>query len=130
MTIVYIIIAIVVFFLSMQFFMIIKMRLRKGKPAPELSGKAGRMVQQGERVLFYFYSPSCRACRAMTPIVEKMAKKNKNVVKVDVSRDVATARKFGVMGTPSTVLVESGTIKEFLVGAQPEARLMSLLQKA
>jgi len=127
MVFIYIILGIIAFFFLMQFYMIIRMRMRKGKPAPELAGKAGKMVQRGDKTLFYFYSPSCRACKVMTPIVEQLSRHHKNIIKVDVSRDMETARKFGVMGTPSTVLIEAGKISEFLVGAQSEAKLLSLL---
>jgi thioredoxin 1 len=40
---------------------------------------------------------------------------------------MATARKFGVMGTPSTVLVREGKIAEFLVGPQSRERIGELL---
>jgi len=122
-----IIIAIAALFIGMQIFMVLKMKLKKGKSAPQLEGKAGRLVNSGERVLFYFYSPGCRACIPMTPVIKNLAKKNKNVFPVDVSRDMATAQKFGVMGTPSTVVIESGTIKEFLVGFQNEDKVRAFL---
>ncbi len=127
MIILYIIAGIVVLFFSLQFFMVIKMRFKKGKDAPSLSGSAGKLIQSGNKALFYFFSPSCRACYAMTPMMEQLSRKNKNVFKIDISKDMDTARKFGVMGTPSTVVVETGKIKEFLVGAQSESRIKALL---
>jgi thioredoxin 1 len=63
----------------------------------------------------------------MTPVIKNLAKKNKNIFPVDVSRDMTTAQKFGVMGTPSTVMIESGVIKEFLVGFQNEDKIRTLL---
>ena len=127
MIILYIIGGVVILFLLLQFSMVFRMRLQKGKPAPSLSGRAGRAVQSGQKSLFYFYSPTCRACRQMTPVIDELAKKDKRIFKIDVSKDLATAKKFGVMGTPSTVLVEAGKIAEFLVGAQPRERLLALL---
>lgn len=126
-TVLLIIIAIVVLFIGMQLFMVFKMKLKKGKSAPNLEGKAGRLVNNGDKVLFYFYSPGCRACIPMTPVIKNLAKKNKSVFPVDVSRDMTTAQKFGVMGTPSTVVIESGVIKEFLVGFQSEDKVRTLL---
>lgn len=124
----YIVIGLVALFVLAQVSMMMKMRAKKGKPAPQVNGKAGRAVQQGEKSLFYFFSPSCRACRYMTPYMQEMAKKNKNVFNVDISKDMQTAQKFGVMGTPSVVLVQGGTIQEFLVGAQSESRITTLLE--
>ena len=126
-TVISIVIGVIVLFIGMQLFMVLKMKLKKGKNAPQLDGKAGRMVANGDKVLFYFYSPSCRACKPMTPYIKNMAKKNKKIFPIDISRDMATAQKFGVMGTPSTVVVEKGKIKEFLVGFQPQERVQALL---
>ncbi len=126
-TVLSIVVGIVALFIGMQLFMVLKMKFKKGKKAPELEGKAGRLINSGEKVLFYFYSPGCRACKPMTPFVKNMAKRNKKVFPVDISQDMATARKFGVMGTPSTVVVKAGTIVEFLVGFQPEERVRGLL---
>jgi thioredoxin 1 len=92
-----------------------------------VSGPVGKAIQRGDRVLLYFFSPGCGACRPMTPMIEKISKSRKNVFPIDISRDMTIARKFGVMGTPSTVLVETGKISEFLVGPQPEEKLRSLI---
>jgi len=126
-TVLSIVIVIVALFVGLQLFMRLKMMLKKGKDAPKVDGKAGLLVNAGEKVLFYFYSPGCRACIPMTPVIKNIAKKNKNVFPVDVSKDMSMAQKFGVMGTPSTVLIEAGKIKEFLVGYQPEDKVRGLL---
>ena len=126
-TVLSIVVVLVALFVGMQFFMVFKMKFKKGKAAPQLDGKAGKMTINGEKVLFYFYSPGCRACTPMTPVIKNLAKKNKNIFAVDISKDMTTAQKFGVMGTPSTVLVEAGKIKEFLVGFQSEGKVKALL---
>lgn len=127
MIILYLVLAIIALFIVLQFTMVIRMRLQKGKSAPMVSGPVGKAIQHGDKVLLYFFSPGCGACRPMTPVIEKLSKSRKNVFKIDISRDMAIARKFGVMGTPSTVLVETGKIAEFLVGPQPEHKVLSLL---
>jgi thioredoxin 1 len=123
----YIVIAVVGLFVTMQVFMVLKMKAKKGSAAPQLDGRAGRMIKEQGEALFYFYSPGCRACKPMTPYVKSMAEKNKQVMPVDVSQEMAIAQKFGVMGTPSTVLVQDSKIIEFLVGFQPEDKVKSLL---
>lgn len=126
-TLLYIVIAVVGLFMVLQIFMVLKMKLKKGSAAPQLDGKAGKMMQGQHKALFYFFSPGCRACKPMTPYVKKMADNNNQVMLVDVSQEMSIAQKFGVMGTPSTVLVKDGKIVEFLVGFQPEDKLRSLL---
>jgi len=127
MTIVYIFIGLVIVFFLFQYLMVFKSRLKKGKPAPELSGNFKDAMRNNEKVLFYFFSPSCGACRTMTPIIKEYEQKNKNYFSIDLSKDFETARKFGIMATPSTVIVEKGTIKEFLLGPQSKAKLETIM---
>ena len=115
-------------FFGFQYFMVLKMKFKKGKPVPDLTGVYGKAVKSGKTALFYFYSPSCGACRTMTPVVEGYTKNNPRCFKIDVSKDMATARAFGIMGTPSTVLIEKGTIKDFLVGPRPQSELTDMLE--
>ena len=123
----YVIGALIILFFGFQYFMVLKMKLKKGKDAPELTGKHGKAVSSGKKSMFYFYSQSCGACKAMTPIIEGYTRTNQNYFKVDIQNDMDTARKFGVMGTPSMVIIEGGKIREFLVGPVSEERLQALL---
>jgi len=123
-----VVIAIVVLFFGFQKFMVFKMTRKKGKPAPELSGVHGKAIKNGKASLFYFYSPSCGACKSMTPVVSGYTKNNPRCFKVDISKDMTTARAFGVMGTPSTVVIEDGIIRDFFVGPRPVSELTQLLE--
>jgi thioredoxin 1 len=119
--------ALVVGFFGLQILMVRKMQKAKGKPAPQLDGRVGALISKGKKVMFYFYSPSCRMCSTTTPIIEELSKVHTNVFKIDISQDMATARKFGIMGTPSTVVVENGIVSEFKVGPVPQQELANLL---
>jgi thioredoxin 1 len=77
--------------------------------------------------LFYFYSPGCRPCRSMTPIVDRLASQSDAVIKVDINQDPELAGRFGIRATPTTVLVENDTIKEVRLGAQSQKQLQKLL---
>jgi thioredoxin 1 len=66
--------------------------------------------------VYYFYSPTCGACRNMTPILEKRGRKNCSVVCVDVSVELELARLFSVRATPTAVLIENGKISKVLLG--------------
>lgn len=116
--------------LGLQKLQVLRMTRKKGNPAPGLSGAYGEAVATGKPTLFYFYSPGCGACRSMTPLVSEYVGEGSRCFKVDVSRDMATAQAFGVMGTPSTVVVEKGMIRDFIVGPRPEAALTPLLEEA
>ncbi len=114
-------------FIGMQVWMVRRMRKSEGRPAPELPGRIGKRIKRGRTAMFYFFSPSCRACKPMTPVIKDLARTREEVVPVDVSRDLDTARKFGVMATPTIVLVRRGIVEKVLVGPQTEPDLRALL---
>lgn len=126
----YIIAGLVMLFFLFQFFMIFKMRFKKGKPAPQLGGQFKNAVDKYEKVLFYFHSPGCHACKPMTPVMNELDRRNKNYFCIDISRDFEMARKFGVMATPSTVIIEKGKIKDILMGPQKKEKLVELMNSS
>lgn len=116
-----------VLMIGLQKFLQAQMAKSKGQPAPQLDGDHGAAIASNEASVFYFFTPSCNACRVMTPVVKKMATTNDKVFPVDVSQDMATAQKFGVMATPTTIVVKEGIIAEILVGAQSRSKLEALM---
>ncbi|MEN3037582.1 MAG: thioredoxin family protein [Candidatus Kryptonium sp.] len=130
MVIVYILVGIILFFILLNLSVVLRAKLRKGKYIPEIGGEIGRAIKNGERVMLYFYSPTCSACKVQTPIIDKLinsASGKTKIFKVDVSRDINVALKLGVMGTPSTVIIENSKIKEFFVGVKSENILRRFL---
>ncbi len=123
----YIILAIVGFFVFMQLFVWISGLLKKGRKIENVKGELGRKIQSGNRLLVYFYSPSCGACRAMTPVIDKMKKEFGNIFSINLAKDMETARVFGVMGTPATVIVNQGRIQKFVLGARSEKFLREII---
>jgi thioredoxin 1 len=119
----YFVIALVAFILAMNLSVVLRAKFKKGKVVNDIGGKIGEAIKRGERVMLYFYSPTCSACKVQTPIIDNLinlANGRAKIFKIDVSRDVDTALKFGVMGTSSIVVVEDGKIKEFFVGVKSE----------
>ena len=114
----YIVLAIVGFFIIMNLYVRLNGLLKKGKKVPEFDGEIGSKVKAGKKLLLYFYSPSCGACRPMTPVIDEIRKKNNDVYKIDLSKDMKLGRIFGIMGTPATVLVENKKINKFILGAR------------
>ncbi len=117
----------VLFLVGMQVFLVLRVRRQRGRPVPELAGRLGRAARDRAPSLFYFHSPACGPCRAMTPMVRKLPGFERTVFEVDVTRDMETARRFGVMATPTTVVVQAGVVRDVRVGPQSEATLKALL---
>lgn len=127
-SILYIVLAFAGFFIFLQLFTGISTRLKRGKSIGGMKGALGREIDSGGKVLVYFYSNTCAACRPMTPLIEKLNEEFRNIYMINISSDIDTARLFGVMGTPATVVVEAGKISNYVLGAKNYNYLRSLLQ--
>lgn len=127
----YIIIAIfsVVFlFLLMQVWIVIKTKSNKVKDLSGISGEIGKAISNHKSLVLYFFSPSCSACKVQTPMVEELKKSFPNIFSLDISKDINLARQFGVMATPTTLVVKNKVIKEVFLDAQRKEKLLSYLQ--
>ena len=124
----YVTLGLVFLFFGLRFILMISIKRKKGQPAPELEGKYGKKVRQGKRVLFYFYGPTCPPCIQMTPLVDKIKQDGLHVFKIDISKEMLIARRFGVMGTPCLVLVENNLISDFVMGPQSEQAIEEIIR--
>ena len=126
-SILYVILAIVGFIVFMQVFVRLSTYFKKGKEITGISGELGRKITAGEKLLVYFFSPTCGACRNVTPVIDKMKKENSNIFKIDVSQKPEISREFGVMGTPATIVVENKKISQYVLGARSESFIRKLI---
>ena len=127
-SILYNVLAIVGLFIVMQLYIRLSSVFKKGKLIKGVKGKLGSEVLSGRKLLVYFYTNSCAACKPMTPVVDRLKKEFKNIHKVNLATDMDIGRAFGVMGTPATILVEDQKIKSFNLGTRTEAFLRNLVQ--
>lgn len=97
-----------------------------GRPAHDTCAIDGPASGDSRR-LYYFFSESCRPCRAMKPAVEKLRETHRNRIPVDIAQRIDLIRKFAVAETPSFVGVEGDTVQEVLLGGQTERKLSRLL---
>ena len=88
----------------------------KGRPLESFDAPAARKLRGRSSGLLYFFSPGCGACASMTPQIEDLARKNPGVRAVDISRDMQSARAFGILGTPSLVVLRDGQVADVRVG--------------
>ena len=127
-SILYIVMAIAGLFVVMQLYIRLSAVFKKGKVIEGVKGKLGSELLSGRKLLVYFYTNSCAACKPMTPVVDRLKKEFKNIHKVNLATDMDTGRAFGVMGTPATILVEDQKIKSFNLGSKTESFLRNLIQ--
>ncbi len=117
------VLVVVSLFAGLQLLVRLRARAMRGKAVPALPGELGQQLASAPRALVYFFSPSCGACKSITPRVAALRRTNPAVHLVDVFQDIDVARRFRVMGTPSFVELADGKIVGYHVGAAPAAML-------
>ncbi len=93
------------------------------------------LVVDGSRrvpVLVDFWAEWCGPCRALTPILEKLANEFQGrflVVKVDTDQEQEVARQFGIRSLPTVKLFKDGVVVDEFLGVQPESAVRTLLER-
>lgn len=88
------------------------------------------VVNSDKPVLVDFWASWCSPCRIMAPIMEEIALKYGDKIKVgklNVDEYPEIASQFGVMSIPTFILFENGVPKKFTVGAKSMETLLSEL---
>ena len=77
-------------------------------------------------VLVDFWAEWCGPCKQIAPTLEDIAKDydgRVRVVKVDIDSNPQTPSKYGVRGTPTTMMSKGGEVAAMKVGALPKSKL-------
>ena len=80
-------------------------------------------------VLVDFFATWSGPCKALSPILDELAEKVKDVkiVKVDIDADSDLASEYRVMSVPTLKIFKDGEVKESLVGGRPLEELEAKL---
>lgn len=94
---------------------------------------SSEVLQSNLPVLVDFWATWCGPCRAISPIIEELAKEfsgRVKVTKLNVDENPATPSQYGVRGIPTLILFKEGKVLEQIVGSVPKARLKAMIEKA
>ncbi|MFN8652256.1 MAG: thioredoxin [Gemmatimonadales bacterium] len=91
----------------------------------------GAEVEQAKGVVVVdFWATWCGPCRAVAPVIEKLAEDyagKVKVLKLDTDANQMTAMKFNIRSIPTILLFKDGKVADGVIGADP--RLRSILEE-
>ncbi len=123
----FVLIAVLLLFMAFPLYIWLSSKRMQGGSAPAYDDLLAPEQRDKAKLLFYFYSQQCGPCRTLTPLVERMAERYGNVVKVDVMQQGGVAQRFAIRATPTLVLVEGDTLVKVILGPVGEKQLDLLL---
>jgi len=90
------------------------------------------VLQSDIPVLVDFWAHWCGPCKALNPIVHKVADEvegKAKIVKVNIDESPEIAGKYSIMSIPTLLLFVNGQVSEQLIGLVQKEKIMDKLNK-
>lgn len=72
------------------------------------------------KLVYFMHAAHCGPCKAIRPLVEKVAINAANMILVDVGQQPELAAAFQVRGTPTFIALDQGKVVDVKLGAVTE----------
>ena len=89
------------------------------------------VLQSNTPVFIDFWATWCGPCRMMAPVVEELAQRMGEAVKVckiDIDQNPELAEKYGVMSIPTFIVIKNGSETARIVGVTPKTELEKMVK--
>jgi thioredoxin 1 len=83
-------------------------------------------------VLVDFWAVWCAPCKMIVPTLEHLARNYKEklkVFKMNIDENMKISAKFGIRSIPTLLLFKGGELKETIVGALPQNKIIDVISK-
>ena len=90
------------------------------------------LLKEEKAIMLDFYADTCPPCRALMPIVEKLADEYEgrvDIQKVDVHKFPELRTKYGIGSIPTLLFIKESEIVDKTIGVVPESELVEKLNK-
>ncbi len=83
-------------------------------------------------VIVDFWAVWCAPCKMIVPTLEYLAQNYKEklkVFKMNIDENMKISAKFGIRSIPTLLLFKGGELKETIVGAVPQNKIIDVISK-
>ena len=97
------------------------------------AGNFDEVVLKSEKtVMVDFWATWCGPCSVMSPLVDEVAKEQKDrlvVGKLNCDESMDIAQRYGITGIPALLICKDGEVVDKVMGAMPKGELLAAVEK-
>ena len=97
------------------------------------AGNFDEVVLKSEKtVMVDFWATWCGPCSVMSPLVDEVAKEQKDrlvVGKLNCDESMDIAQRYGITGIPAFLIFKDGEVVDKVIGAMPKGELLAAVEK-